>query len=79
MNEAKNQDLAEENDKKARAPNIILHGVNEDESNDKDAKKKYDEEYISKFLREIEVTTSCKLISRLGNKILTRNVLLKLS
>ena len=66
MNEARNRDLAEENDKRSRSCNVILHGVNESVSTDKDAMKKFDEDYAIEFFRVLELETTYKSIYRLG-------------
>ena len=44
---ARHQELADENDNKSRACDIILHGVNESESTGKDAMKKFNEDYAA--------------------------------
>ena len=66
MNEAKNQELNEENDKKARASNIIIHGLPESVSADKDDVKKLNEEYVGELLRTLNLTMSHKSVYRLG-------------
>ena len=66
MNEAKNEELAEEREKKLRACNIILHGVKEPNNENKTEAKLADETYISEFLDAVEVQVTCKYVARLG-------------
>ena len=66
MNEAKNQELNEENDKKASASNIIIHGLRKSVSADKDDVKKLNEEYVGELLRTLNLTMSHKSVYRLG-------------
>ena len=65
-NEAKNQELNEENDKKACTSNIIIHGLPESVSADKDDVKKLNEEYVGELLRTLNLTMSHKSVYRLG-------------
>ena len=66
INEQRNMELNEANEKKARVANIIIHGVTESINTDKEEAKKHDVEYISEFLRVINVSATCKSIFRLG-------------
>ena len=50
MKEARNEELAEESDKKQRTCNIILHGVDEAEHNDKDEANNLDNHYVTSFI-----------------------------
>ena len=62
----KKQELNEENDKKARASNIIIHGLPEPVSADKDDVKELNEEYVGELLRTLNLTMSHKSVYRLG-------------
>ena len=66
IKEAKNEQLAEESDKKLRACNIILHGVNEAMSNDKHEAKKIDESHVNSLIETLGLEITYKSVIRLG-------------
>ena len=66
INEQRNLELNETNDKKARAANIIIHGVAEPDTSDKDLSKKYNEDYITEFLQVVGVNVTSRSVYRLG-------------
>ena len=78
MKEAKNEELAEESDKKLRKRNIMLHGVKEADSTDIVDSNKSDEEYVKSFIGALEVTPTCKSVFRIGRPGLNKNRPIKL-
>ena len=66
MRDAKNDQLTEENERKQRCRNLILHGVSEYIGADKDEAKKSDEEYIKNFIGAVRVAAQIKLVMRIG-------------
>ena len=66
MMEARNDELADESDKKLRSSNIILHGVLEATTNDKDENKKMDEAYVTQFIDALEIKAPYKSVFRIG-------------
>ena len=66
MNEQRNMELNEANERKSRASNIIIHGVSESGKPDKDETKKHDVDFIQEFLRVIGVNATIKSTFRLG-------------
>ena len=68
MKEAENEKLAEDNAKKIRASNVILHGVLETESKDISAGKQHDEEFIKGFITAIGIEVDYKTMYRLGKR-----------
>ena len=80
MIETRNDELAEEREKKLRSSNLILHGVSEASSNDKCEAKKTDEDFITYFIGALEVTaTTFKSVSRIGKANPAKRDPLKLS
>lgn len=67
IREAKNKELEEERQQKLRANNIIIHGVEEADVDEK-SRKKCDEVFVTTFLQDIYVHVSTKTIVRLGQK-----------
>ena len=78
MNEQRNLDLNEINEKKSRATNVIFHGVEEPENSDKDVAKKFNDDYVQDFLKQIGVNATCKSIYRLGKTEATKKRPIKL-
>ena len=73
MIETRNEELAEESEKKLRSPNQILHGVNEASNNDTSEAKKADEDFLNLFIGALETTlTTFKSVSRIGKSDPTR-------
>ena len=67
IEETRNEDLAEENEKKIRACNIIIHGVSESSSTENDEAKKHDVDFVTNLNEAISITTETpKNIIRLG-------------
>lgn len=58
MNENRNEQLVQERERRLRASNIIVHGVNESEQDDKD--------YVSLLFRTLGVQSEPESITRLG-------------
>ena len=67
IKDAKNEQLAEENDKKRRACNLILHGVTESQNNED--VKELDEEYVKLFFRTLGWNKEHKSLYRLGKRV----------
>ena len=68
MKEAENEKLLEENEKKTRACNIILHGVSETADTDQILGKQRDEEYVSTFNSALGLEMDYKAMYRLGKR-----------
>ena len=68
MKEAENEKLAEDNAKKIRASNVILHGVLESENKDTNACKLHDEEFVKGFITAIGIEVEYKAMFRLGKR-----------
>ena len=68
MKEAENEKLLEENEKKTRACNIILHGVSETADADQTLGKQRDEEYVSTFMSALGLEIEYKAMYRLGKR-----------
>ena len=62
MMATKNEELAEERDKKARECNIIIHGKDENKETQSD------EDFIKGFIREIDENIAAKSIVRIGRQ-----------
>ena len=78
INEQRNIELNEAKDKKIRAANVIIHGVTEPDSSDKDQCKKFNEDFVSDFLQTVGVNVSSKTIYRLGKADSSKNRPIKL-
>ena len=63
LNRNRNDQLVQEAERKRRAQNLIIHGVQEVDAEKQKAK---DENFITLFLREIGVETTPESIVRLG-------------
>lgn len=68
MREEQNEQLAEDNEKKQRACNIIIHGIPDLNSADKNEVKQYDDNVVKCFLEDIGLEVNCKSSYRLGKK-----------
>ena len=66
MREARNEELVEEQEKRLRACNLIIHGVNESDSDDKEVAKKMDEKFITSMIGAVHVSTVFKSHARIG-------------
>ena len=64
MKETKNNELVQEQERKSRSRNIIIHGIAEISG---DNKKIHDEEFIKSLLNTIEIDIKPNAIMRLGN------------
>ena len=53
IKETRNEELVEESEKKQRACNIIIHGVEENAATDKEEAKESDQEFIANFIRAV--------------------------
>ena len=73
IREARNEELAEEHEKKLRSCNLIIHGVTETNSNDKEVSKKIDEEFVANFIGAVRIATSFKSVVRIGKADPTKN------
>lgn len=79
MHEARNEELAEERDKKLRSANIILHGVNEINNTNKDEAKMADGKYMMEFFDAVGVNVTYKSLIRLGKPDPNKNRPIKLT
>ena len=70
-----NEQLAEESEKKSRACNLVLHGIPESISANKEEAKQHDIELISRFIEYLGLQMDYKSTFRLGkkNEILERS------
>ena len=71
MREAENEKLAEENEKKIRASNIILHGVSEIENKESNLGKQpssYVRIFVRSFITAIGIDVDYKSMYRLGKR-----------
>ena len=66
MEEIKNTEWIEEKEKKLRSKNLIIHGVEESSSDNKDDAIKSDDIYVSNFAAALKVTSIIKSASRIG-------------
>ena len=67
IREAKNKELEEERQQKLQANNIIIHGVEEPDVDEKN-RKEHNIDFVTTFLQDIYVHVSTKTIVRLGQK-----------
>ena len=72
MEETKNAELAEQKENKLRFKNLIIHGVEESSSENKDAIKS-DDIYINDFIAALKVTSTVKSASRIGLPVQDKN------
>ena len=66
MQETQNEQLAEQTERKQRAGNIILHGIEEDYGTDENERKQIDEAYVHSLFDTVAKDISFKSITRLG-------------
>ena len=66
IKETKNAGLVEQKEKKLRSKNLIIHGVEESSSDNKDDATKSDNIYVSNFIAALKVTSIIKSASRIG-------------
>ena len=66
MEETKNAELVEEKEKKLRSKKLIIHGVEESSSGNKDDAIKSNDIYINNFIAALKVTSTVKSASRIG-------------
>ena len=66
MEETTNVELVEEKENKLRSKNLIIHGVEEPSSDNKDDAFKSDDIYINNFIAALKVTSTVKSASRIG-------------
>ena len=66
IKETKNAGLVEQKEKKLRSKNLIIHGVEESSSGNKDDAIKSDDIYVSNFIPALKVTSIIKSASRIG-------------
>ena len=67
LRDERNEQLADEADKKTRACNFIVHG-NIESNGEMPERKQHDKDFIDAFLRDIGIGASYKSISRLGTR-----------
>ena len=67
MKVAKIEDISEERDRKSRAQNIIVHGIEENPLDSSDPNQ-LDKEWFSSFQKDIDVKVEAKFIGRIGNR-----------
>ena len=68
IREEQNEQLAEESDKKKRSCNLILHGVRESITDDKNQAKQRDKEFITTFIGDVGLDIEYKSTYRLGKE-----------
>ena len=78
MKEAKNDELAEESDKKLRTCNIILHRVKEASNDNKEEAKMIDETVVTEFIDAVGIQATFKVIVRIGKADFTKRRPIKL-
>ena len=66
MEKTKNAELVEEKEKEFHSKNLIVHGVEEPSSGNKDDAIKSDNIYINNFIAALKVTSTVKSASRIG-------------
>ena len=66
MKEARNEELAEESEKKQRACNIIVHGIEEWSSTDIEEAKEGDREFVKSLIGALRLSTTYKGCLRIG-------------
>ena len=73
MEETKNAELVEEKEKKLHSKILIIHGVEESSSDNKNDAIKSDDIYINDFVAALKVTSTVKSASRIGLLIQDKN------
>ena len=66
MREERNEELAERSEKRRRACNIVINGVNDAVGVEKNDGKKHDETYVNSCIDTIKVAAKFKSVLRLG-------------
>ena len=66
MEETKNAEVVEEKEKKLCSKNLIIHGVEESSSDNKDDAIKSNDICINNFIAALKVTSTVKIASRIG-------------
>ena len=66
MKVARNEELAEESEKKQRACNIIIHGVKEDSNLNKEEASANDREFVTQLIGTLGLSTAYKNCLRIG-------------
>ena len=66
MREERNEELAEQSEKRRRVYNIVMHGVNEAVGVGKEDGQKHDELFVNTFIDTIKVAAKFKSVLRLG-------------
>ena len=67
MKDARNEELVQEQERKERSRNLIIHGVPQlKEENDSIKNKSHDEEFVNKFLTNIDIAQKPLAIHRIG-------------
>ena len=67
MKDAKNEELVQEQERKGRSRNLIIHGVPEmKQENDSVKTKSHDEEFVTLFLTKIDIAMKPTAIHRIG-------------
>ena len=67
IREEQNEQLADETDKKRRACNFVIHGVEENTNSNKDEAKQRDQEIVTTLMEDLQLECDYKTIFRLGN------------
>ena len=73
MEEAKNAKLVEEKEKKLDSKNVMIHGVEESSSDNKDEAIKSGDIYVNNFIAALKVTSTVKSASRIGLLVQGKN------
>ena len=68
MRHEHNEQLAEDAEKKRRACNLVIHGFAESTSDDTEERKKFDDELVKSFIRDIGTEVAHKSVFRLGKR-----------
>ena len=66
--EKRNKELVEERERSNRASNLIVYGVEEAKSHNRDAENKQADEFVKTLFAKIETTVPVRSVSRLGQK-----------
>ena len=75
--ETKNSELVEEKEKKLHSKNLVIHGVEESSSDNKDDAIKFDDVYINNFIAALKLTSTVKSASRIGRQAQDKNQSIK--
>ena len=73
MEETKNAEVVEEKEKKLCSKNLIIHGVEESSSDNKDDAIKSGDIYVNNFIAALKVTSTVKNASRIGLLVQGKN------